>query len=87
LGAVDETRRIEQQEKLGLLSGSYLKTAKAYQLKVAFQEFWESSVRVAPLHMKIWYGWAMRSKIQDMMKAAKTIRQNARREDIGQVET
>ncbi|MCY0887870.1 MAG: ISL3 family transposase [Alicyclobacillaceae bacterium] len=68
---------VEQKDRLASLSTTFLKTAKAYQLKVAFQEFWSSSVRVAPLHMKIWYGWAMRSKVPDMMKAAETIRKHA----------
>jgi transposase len=67
----------DQKSRLATLSTSFLKTAKAYQLKVAFQEFWNSSVRVAPLHMQIWYGWAMRSKVPDMMKAAQTIRKHA----------
>ena len=67
----------EQQERLATLSGSHLKTAKAYQLKVTFQEFWESSRRIAPLHLRIWCAWAMRSRIPDMVKAAKTIRQHA----------
>ena len=69
--AVDETRRKEHQERLANLSDSHLKTAKAYQLKIAFQAFWGSSLRIAPLHLQIWYEWAMRSRIPDMVKAAK----------------
>lgn len=38
----------DPQEKLSTLSSSFLKTARAYQLKVAFQELWKSSKRVAP---------------------------------------
>ena len=67
----------EQQERLANLSDSHLKTAKAYQLKIAFQAFWGSSLRIAPLHLQIWYEWAMRSRIPDMVKAAKTIRKHA----------
>jgi len=67
----------EQQERLANLSDSHLKTAKAYQLKLAFQEFWKSSHRIAPLYLQIWYAWAIRSRIPDMVKAAKTIRKHA----------
>ena len=67
----------EQQERLANLSDSHLKTAKAYQLKLAFQEFWKSSHRIAPLYLQIWYAWAIRSQIPDMVKAAKTIRKHA----------
>ena len=67
----------EQQERLANLSDSHLKTAKAYQLKLAFQEFWKSSHRIAPLYLQIWYAWAIRSRIPDVVKAAKTIRKHA----------
>ena len=67
----------EQQERLANRSDSHLKTAKAYPLKIAFQDFWKSSARIAPFHLQIWYSWAIRSQIPDMVKAAKTFRKHA----------
>ncbi len=66
----------KQQEQLAALSKSHLKTAKAYQLRMAFQDFWTCSQRVASVYLKIWCNWAVRSQLPDMIRTAQTIRQH-----------
>jgi len=67
---------VEQKNRLSGLSTSFLKTARAYRLKLAFGEFWKMPRLLAPLYLTVWYGWATRSQIPDMAKAAKTIRKH-----------
>jgi len=63
----------KQKETLLKLKDQDLKTAKAYQLKVAFQRFWEKDISEAEAYLDEWLSWARRSQIPDMVKVAKSI--------------
>jgi transposase len=71
--------RADQVEKLeALLRPSSLarKTARAYRLKVAFQEFWELPSELAETYLKRWYFWATHSRLPAMIRVARTIKKN-----------
>ena len=53
-----------------------LRTARAYRLKLAFQEFWELPPALAEPFLKKWYYWATHSRLPAMIRAARTIRQH-----------
>lgn len=63
----------KQKETLLKLKDQDLKTAKAYQLRVAFQRFWEKDISEAEAYLDEWLSWARRSQIPDMVKVAKSI--------------
>jgi transposase len=56
------------------LPGLYLKTVRAYHMKLAFQDFWALSGQAAEQHLKQWYYWATHSRLEAMVRVAKTIR-------------
>lgn len=51
-----------------------LKTAKAYQMKLAFQDFWELPPLLAKAFLTRWRRWARRSGLPPMLKLARTLR-------------
>jgi transposase len=53
-----------------------LRTARAYQLKVAFQEFWPLPDSLARDYWKKWYYWATHSRLQPMIRVAKTLKKH-----------
>jgi transposase len=64
-----------QRENLISLSSMNLKTARAYNIKLAFQEFWEiKSEEIAEQYLKRWYFWATHSKLEPIRSAAYTIK-------------
>ena len=65
------------KETLASLSKLHLKTARAYQLRCAFQEVYAQPTRGwAELMMDKWDSWAMRSRIEPIKAVAKTIRRH-----------
>ena len=68
---------IEQITRLAELTRLHLKTARAYRLRLAFQEIY-----AAPSHdwgeliLNRWYSWAIRSRLEPMKKVARTIKQH-----------
>ena len=66
----------KQQDKFEDLSKLNLKTARAYQIKLNFQEFWEQPVDKAENFLKRWYFWATHSRLEPIKKAAKTIKRH-----------
>jgi len=67
----------QQRETLGGLSGSNLKTARAYQIRLTFQDFYDLPSReVAEVFLKKWYFWATHSRLPPMIEAAKTIKRH-----------
>lgn len=66
----------EQKESLARLKDSNLQTGRAYRLKLAFQEFWTTPHIFADVFLKEWLGWATRSKLEPMIRVAKTIKQH-----------
>ena len=53
-----------------------LKTAKGYQIKLTFQELYDQSKEKAQEFLKKWYFWATHSRLQPMIKAARTIKRH-----------
>lgn len=71
--------RADQVEKLEALlrpSSMARKTARAYRLKVAFQEFWELPPELAETYLKRWYFWATHSRLPAMIRVARTIKKH-----------
>ncbi|MHB1629231.1 MAG: ISL3 family transposase [Bacilli bacterium] len=64
----------KQQDTLATLSARHLHTAKAYQLKVGFQELWGYSQRMAGLYFDLWYFWATHSRLEPMIAVAQTLK-------------
>lgn len=67
--------QIAQYDRLHLPSLN-LKTARAYHLKLAFQEMWQLPLAQAEAHLKAWYDWAIRSQLEPMKRFARTIREH-----------
>jgi transposase len=70
-----------RQHELALLDGidparSNLKTARAYRIKLAFQEFWELRADYAEAYLKRWYFWATHSRLPAVIQVARTIRRH-----------
>jgi len=66
-----------QSVRFDELSQLNLKTARAYQIKANFQEFYNMPDRETGLiYLKQWYFWATHSRIEAMIKVAKTIKQH-----------
>lgn len=53
-----------------------LKTARAYRIKLALQEFYRESEESAEAYLKRWYFWATHSRLPPMIRVAKTIREH-----------
>lgn len=66
----------KQKVQFETLSKQNLKTVRAYQIKLNFQEFWKQSAQNAEEFLKEWYFWATHSHLEPMVKAAKTIKKH-----------
>ena len=65
----------KQDETLVRLSHYRLKTAKAYQIKLALQDVYFAATREdAEALLKSWYNWAIRSQIEQVKKVARTVK-------------
>jgi transposase len=53
-----------------------LKTARAYHLRLAFQELWTVEADQAAAFIKQWYFWATHSRLQPMIDVAQTVRRH-----------
>ncbi len=72
---------VEQSAQLGSLAKTNLKTARAYHLRLAFQDIYkERSREWASVLLDKWYSWARRSRLEPMKQVAATI--NRHREGI-----
>jgi len=66
-----------QRELRDSLVRSNLKTARAYQIRLTFQEFYQQPSRAdAETFLKKWYFWATHSRLQPMIDAAKTVKRH-----------
>jgi len=64
----------EQSARLGSLAKTNLKTARAYHLRLAFQDIYKERSRDwAAVFLDKWYSWARRSRLEPMKQAAATI--------------
>jgi transposase len=58
------------------LTRCHLKTARAYQIRLAFQDLYTQPPDKAEAYLNKWYFWATHSRIQPIIDAAKTIRRH-----------
>jgi len=64
-----------QKRRLFSLSARNLKTVRAYNIRLAFQEFFDKPSLVAgEWFLKQWYWWATHSRLDPIIRAAKTIK-------------
>ena len=69
---------LKQRQKTALdsLTRMNLKTARAYQLRLTFQEFWVRPQDEAESFLRKWFFWATHSRLEPMRNAAWTIRRH-----------
>ena len=65
-----------QHEIIDSLALSNLKTARAYRIRLAFQDLYEQPSDEAASYLKKWYFWVTHSRLQPMVDAAKTIKRH-----------
>lgn len=67
----------DSRRQLARLSRMHLKTARAYQMRLAFQEIYEQPTHEwGALFLDRWYGWAIRSRLEPMKEAARTVKRH-----------
>lgn len=68
-------RQLEQL--MGFLeSKQTLKTARGYRLKLSFQQLFNQNKGAAAEYLKNWYYWATHSRLEPMIKLARTMREH-----------
>jgi transposase len=66
-----------QRATLDALPTRTLKTARAYQIRLAFQDLYEQdSPEQAAQHLKRWYFWATHSRLEPVIDAAHTVKRH-----------
>jgi transposase len=65
-----------QRATLDSLSTRYLKTARAYRIRLAFQELYDQPPAAAANYLKRWYFWATHSRLAPMIEAARTVKRH-----------
>ena len=66
-----------QRETRDSLAKTNLKTARAYQIRLAFQDLFDQpSAEAAADHLKRWYFWATHSRLEPIIDAARTIKRH-----------
>ena len=68
-------RQWDKFDALDILN-SHLKTARAYQIRLAFQDLYSQPTEKAESYLKRWYFWATHSRLQPIIDVAKTIRRH-----------
>jgi transposase len=53
-----------------------LKTVRAYHMRLNFQDMWAVTAKRAERMLKQWCGWAARSRLEPMVRVARTIREH-----------
>ena len=72
-----ENLTAKQSNQFDDLSQLNLKTTRAYQIKTNFQEFYSMPDReTGEAYLKKWYFWVTHSRLEPMIKAAKTIKRH-----------
>ena len=71
-----ENLTVKQYERLRVFleSRNTLKTARAYRIKLSFQNLFSQSRQEAEPFLKAWYYWATHSRLAPMVKVARTIK-------------
>ncbi len=63
-----------QKAEVERLSREHDKTGRAYRIKIAFQELFTKSAEEAEAHLRTWYGWAIRSRLEPIKAFARSIK-------------
>lgn len=72
-----ETATKKQVERLQSLTKLNLKTARAYQIRLALRDVYEiRDVQTARAELNRWYFWATHSRIEPVITVAKTIKEH-----------
>ena len=72
-----QTLSARQRKTLGGLPTRHLKTARAYQIRLAFQDLYqEPSAQAGASYLKKWYFWATHSRIEPVIAAARTVKRH-----------
>lgn len=74
----EATRSQRQQEHFDSLPKSRLKTARAWRIKLLLQEIYQQcqTIMDAEPALNRWYNWAIRSRLEPIKEAARTIRRH-----------
>jgi transposase len=74
----DSNLSAEGRANLAALTKLHLKTARAYQLRLAFQDLYsQRDYEWGRLHLERWYSWAIRSRLEPMKAVARTVMRHA----------
>lgn len=66
-----------QRAMLDRISLRHLKTARAYQIRLTFQELYQQrSLKAGAALLKRWYFWATHSRLPPMIEAARTVKRH-----------
>ena len=65
-----------QRSTLEALPTRHLKTARAYQIRLAFQDLYEQPSDEAAGYLKKWYFWATHSRLEPIIDAAHTVKRH-----------
>jgi transposase len=65
-----------QKATLESLPTRHLKTARAYQIRLAFQDLYEQPPEAAASYLKKWYFWATHSRLEPIIDAADTVKRH-----------
>jgi transposase len=66
-----------QRDTLDGLPTRHLKTGRAYQIRLAFQDLYDqSSTNAATAYLRKWYFWATHSRLEPVIEAARTIKRH-----------
>lgn len=63
-----------QRADLAQMAGQYRRTARAYRIKLAFQELFRQRPEDAEPYLHRWYAWAIRSRLGPITAFARSIR-------------
>ncbi|KIO63942.1 hypothetical protein B4064_2922 [Caldibacillus thermoamylovorans] len=53
-----------------------LATGRAYRMKLSLQKMWTKHPILSELYFDEWHSWAIRSRLEPMIKVAKTLKQH-----------
>jgi transposase len=72
-----DTLSDRQRTTLDALPTRTLKTARAYQIRLAFQDLYaQRDPESAAVYLKQWYFWATHSRLPPMIDAARTVKRH-----------
>jgi transposase len=71
-----DTLSERQRTTLESLPTRHLKTARAYQIRLAFQDLYDQPSEAAASYLKKWYFWATHSRLEPVIDAAHTVKRH-----------